>query len=247
MSLCGYSLDNLSLMALTIATGFVVDDAIIMIENIIRRMANGETALDAAIGGVRQMAFTVISITARWSRLDPDPVHARHRRPLFSRIRHHSGGGDRLLRGGVIDADAMLCGHLLGRRKSGSADAAGMGSRMLVPESAPLRPQSRLDAAASDRDHDPYADSDRACVWLYLILPKGFMPTQDTGVMFVRTIARPTFPSRDGGSAARRRRSDPRDPRSPASLLYREGNAARSARQMLVASSPEQRKLRSSK
>ncbi|WP_295854911.1 efflux RND transporter permease subunit, partial [Tardiphaga sp.] len=64
MNLCGYSLDNLSLMALTIATGFVVDDAIIMIENIMRRMDDGETALQASIAGVRQMAFTVISITA---------------------------------------------------------------------------------------------------------------------------------------------------------------------------------------
>jgi multidrug efflux pump subunit AcrB len=64
MYLCSYSLDNLSLMALTIATGFVVDDAIIMIENIMRRMGDGETAIQAAIAGVRQMAFTVVSITA---------------------------------------------------------------------------------------------------------------------------------------------------------------------------------------
>src|SRR6185437_1457323 len=54
---------NLSLMALTIAAGFVVDDAIVMIENIIRRMSEGEPALQAAINGARQMAFTVVAIT----------------------------------------------------------------------------------------------------------------------------------------------------------------------------------------
>jgi multidrug efflux pump len=63
MWFCGFSLDNLSLMALTIGTGFVVDDAIVMIENIVRHMENGEGALDAALRGAREIGFTVISLT----------------------------------------------------------------------------------------------------------------------------------------------------------------------------------------
>ena len=59
----GFSLDNLSLMALTIGTGFVVDDAIVMIENIVRHMENGESAMEAALGGAREIGFTVISLT----------------------------------------------------------------------------------------------------------------------------------------------------------------------------------------
>ena len=59
----GYSLDNLSLMALTISTGFVVDDAIVMIENISRYLEAGETPMQAAIKGAEQIGFTIISLT----------------------------------------------------------------------------------------------------------------------------------------------------------------------------------------
>jgi multidrug efflux pump len=63
MYLWGFSLDNLSLMALTIATGFVVDDAIVMIENIARFVEMGETPLQAAIKGSEQIGFTILSLT----------------------------------------------------------------------------------------------------------------------------------------------------------------------------------------
>src|SRR6202521_1516391 len=63
MWFCGFSLDNLSLMALTIGTGFVVDDAIVMIENIVRHMEDGEAPLEAALSGAREIGFTVISLT----------------------------------------------------------------------------------------------------------------------------------------------------------------------------------------
>jgi multidrug efflux pump len=63
MYLWGYSLDNLSLMALTIATGFVVDDAIVVLENITRYLEKGETPLQAALLGAREIAFTVLSMS----------------------------------------------------------------------------------------------------------------------------------------------------------------------------------------
>ena len=63
MYLCGYTLDNLSLMALTVATGFVVDDAIVVLENITRHMERGKSALQAAIEGSREIGFTVVSIS----------------------------------------------------------------------------------------------------------------------------------------------------------------------------------------
>jgi multidrug efflux pump len=63
MYLLGYSLDNLSLMALTISTGFVVDDAIVMIENISRYLEHGESAMEAALKGSAEIGFTIISLT----------------------------------------------------------------------------------------------------------------------------------------------------------------------------------------
>ena len=64
MWFCGFSLDNLSLMALTIGTGFVVDDAIVMIENIVRHLEKGERPMQAALRGAKEIGFTVISLTA---------------------------------------------------------------------------------------------------------------------------------------------------------------------------------------
>ena len=63
MWFCGFSLDNLSLMALTIGTGFVVDDAIVMIENIVRHMEEGDGPMEAALKGAKEIGFTVISLT----------------------------------------------------------------------------------------------------------------------------------------------------------------------------------------
>ena len=63
MYLLGYSLNNLTLMALTISTGFVVDDAIVMIENIDRYLEEGESPLDAALKGAGQIGFTIVSLT----------------------------------------------------------------------------------------------------------------------------------------------------------------------------------------
>ena len=63
MSLLGYSLDNLSLMALTLCVGFVVDDAIVMLENIVRHMENGEPPMTAALKGSKEIGFTIVSMT----------------------------------------------------------------------------------------------------------------------------------------------------------------------------------------
>ena len=97
MWFCGFSLDNLSLMALTIGTGFVVDDAIVMIENIVRHIEKGESPFDAALRGAREIGFTVISLTHVADRgVHPAAVHDRPGRPHVPRVRadaDHRGGG----------------------------------------------------------------------------------------------------------------------------------------------------------
>jgi hydrophobe/amphiphile efflux-1 (HAE1) family protein len=249
MSLCGYSLDNLSLMALTIATGFVVDDAIIMIENIIRRMADGETALQAAISGVRQMAFTVISITAALVAalipilFMPDIVG-----------RYFREFGVTLVVAIVASAAVsltltpMLCGHLLGRSQPDSADAIHHGQPK-APSWVSAGYARSLDWTLRHRFVTIILTLavTAACVWLYLLLPKGFMPTQDTGVMYVRAIAQSNISF--AAMEDRQRTVDEailRDPAVSGLISYiGEGNGgALSVGQMLVAlKPPEQRKL----
>ena len=60
---CGFSLNNLSLMALTLSVGFVVDDAIVVLENIYRHIENGESPMDAALKGAAEIGFTIVSIS----------------------------------------------------------------------------------------------------------------------------------------------------------------------------------------
>ena len=107
MYLLGYSLNNLSLMALTISTGFVVDDAIVMIENIMRYIEEGESPLEAALKGSEQIGFTIVSLTVSLiAVLIPllfmgDIVGRLFREFAVTLERDHSGFGSRF-----ADADA---------------------------------------------------------------------------------------------------------------------------------------------
>ncbi len=75
----GYSLDNLSLMALTLSVGFVVDDAIVVLENIVRHMEMGKPRMEAALEGAREIGFTVLSMTLSLAAVFiPVDVHGRH-------------------------------------------------------------------------------------------------------------------------------------------------------------------------
>ena len=107
MYLAGFSINNLTLMALTIATGFVVDDAIVMVENIARHIEMGETPFHAALKGAegdRLHAGLADGVADRGA--DPAAVHGRRRRPAVPRVRDHAGRVDPDLAGGVADADA---------------------------------------------------------------------------------------------------------------------------------------------
>jgi multidrug efflux pump len=100
----GYSLNNLTLMALTISTGFVVDDAIVMIENITRYVEQGEKPLAAAFKGAQQIGFTIMSLTV--SLIDSSAVHGRHHRAPVPRVRRHLERHDPDFGIRVLDADA---------------------------------------------------------------------------------------------------------------------------------------------
>ena len=107
MYLLGFSLDNISLMAVTIAIGFVIDNAIIMIENIIRLMSDGETPINAAVKGhPADGVHHHLDHRRADRRAYPSAVHAGYRRPVVSRVRIDAGGGHHRFSAGIADTDA---------------------------------------------------------------------------------------------------------------------------------------------
>lgn len=197
MYLCGYSLDNLSLMALTVSTGFVVDDAIVVLENIARRLELGETPLRAALRGSREVGFTVISISISLV-------------AVFAPLVFMGGIIGRLFREFAVVLTAsvlvsmlvsltttpMMCAQLLKARGENPPRQAPAGSASRALRYAGRRWMAFLQATQQGYGttlsvvlrHPRLTLLALACViacniWLYIIIPKGFFPQQDTGVL----------------------------------------------------------------
>lgn len=184
MYLCGYSLDNLSLMALTVGTGFVVDDAIVVLENVARRIEEGQPPMDAAIDGAREVAPTVVSMSLSLL-------------AVFIPILLMGGLVGRMFREFAVTLSAavvvsllvsltltpMLCAHFLqspADRKPPSrlSRLLDAGFRLLLALYARSLNWSlshmRLILAL-------LALTVGLNVYLYTVVPKGFFPEQDTG------------------------------------------------------------------
>ncbi len=132
MYLAGFSINNLTLMALTIATGFVVDDAIVMIENIARYIEAGETAARRGAQGCRaDRIHHHFADDLADRRADPAVVHGRRRRPAVSRVRDHAGHLDPDFGGRVADADAddVARASCATRRRSNRAGSTARAAR----------------------------------------------------------------------------------------------------------------------
>ncbi len=194
MYLLGFSLNNLSLMALTISTGFVVDDAIVMIENVARYVEAGEDPLEAALKGAKQIGFTILSLTVSLIAvliplLFMGDVVGRLFREFAITL------GITILISAVVSLTLtpMMCARLLRH----------------VPESEQNR-FFRASQRALDRTIEGYASTlrwvlahQRATLavaiavlavtgLLYVVIPKGFFPVQDTGVILGISDAPPT-------------------------------------------------------
>jgi hydrophobe/amphiphile efflux-1 (HAE1) family protein len=188
----GYSIDNLSLMGLTIAVGFVVDDAIVMIENIVRYIEEGEKPFDAAIKGAGQIGFTIVSIT--FSLI-----------AVFIPLLFMGGLVGRLFREFAVvvtisvvmsafvslTLTPVMCAQFL-KRETGHQ--RGWLNQMAEDAfDASLRYYDRgLQWVL--RHQFPTLMSTIVLVvvtvWLYVIIPKGFFPEQDTGFIFGQAEAR---------------------------------------------------------
>ncbi|MBW8781822.1 MAG: multidrug efflux RND transporter permease subunit [Verrucomicrobia bacterium] len=191
MQLLGFSLDNLSLMALTIATGFVVDDAIVMIENIVRYIEKGEKPLDAALKGSRQIGFTVISLTVSLI-------------AVFIPLLFMTGIVGRLFREFAITLSvAIIVSAVVSLTLTPM-----MCARLLKPETG--SPQGRFHQITERFFEGMLAWYDRGLRWvlnhqpltlaialatlagtlmLYVVVPKGLLPQQDTGTIIGVTDA----------------------------------------------------------
>jgi multidrug efflux pump len=165
MWLVGFSLDNLSLMALTIGTGFVVDDAIVMIENIVRNQERGKEPLQAALDGAREIGFTVISLTLA---------------VLVSALVS-------------LTLTPMMCARLL-REGEENREIPRFLRMAEAPFAAMARwYESTLDWALARQRLMLWvtAGTTALTVLLYVVIPKGFLPLQDTSLITVTLDAAP--------------------------------------------------------
>ncbi|PWB61477.1 MAG: acriflavine resistance protein B [Deltaproteobacteria bacterium] len=191
MYVLGYSLDNLSLMALTLSVGFVVDDAIVMLENIVRHMERGEGVLEAARNGSKEIGFTILSMTLSLAAVF---LPVMFMGGVVGRLLHEFAVTitSAILVSGVVSLSLtpMLCSRFL---RPPSAERHG---RLYA------RSEKVFDAMVGAYDwslsrvlrHRPAtillsAVLLAATVYLFIVMPKGFLPNEDTGAIFGFTEA----------------------------------------------------------
>ena len=191
MAYFGYSLDNLSLMALTLSVGFVVDDAIVMLENIVRHVEAGETAFEAALNGSKEIGFTILSMTVSLA-------------AVFIPVLFMGGIVGRLLHefavtivlaivfSGIVSVTLtpMLCSRIL-RDERGKRHNAFYRWSETTFETV----QNFYDRTLSwSLNHRPiilavFVGSLVATVALFYFMPQEFLPSEDTGMIVGNTEA----------------------------------------------------------
>jgi multidrug efflux pump len=183
MYLANFSLNNLSLMALTIATGFVVDDAIVMIENISRYIELGETPLEAALKGAGQIGFTIISLTVS---LIAVLIPLLFMQDVVGRLFREFAVtlAVTILISAVVSLTLvpMMCAKLLKHRPPGehAATESGRWFTALVDWYA-----GKLTWVLDHQRLTLYVATATVALTaiLYVLIPKGFFPEQDTGLI----------------------------------------------------------------
>ncbi|MET1077717.1 MAG: MdtB/MuxB family multidrug efflux RND transporter permease subunit [Pseudomonas sp.] len=185
MYLAGFSINNLTLMALTIATGFVVDDAIVMLENIARHLEEGETPLNAALKGARQIGFTLVSLTfSLIAVLIPLLFMSDVVGRLFREFAITLAVAILISLVVSLSLTPMMCARLLKQEKDEEQGrfyraSGAVIDHLIARYAVGLRWVLR---------HQPLTllvalGTLALTVVLYLAVPKGFFPVQDTGVI----------------------------------------------------------------
>ncbi len=195
MWLAGFSLDNLSLMALTISAGFVVDDVIVMVENIHRHIEKGQSPYEAALAGSSEIGFTVISLTLSLI-------------AVFIPLLFMGGLVGRMFRefaltltiAVVVSAmvsltlTPMMCSRLLKPRRDEvtTRNTRFQAAEELIERGVEMYRRSLEWVVARERLTLAVTGITVAVtIWLYIIVPKGFLPLQDTGLLTAVLEAHP--------------------------------------------------------
>jgi hydrophobic/amphiphilic exporter-1 (mainly G- bacteria), HAE1 family len=187
----GYSLDNLSLMALTLSVGFVVDDAIVMLENIVRHMEMGEAPFQAALRGAREIGFTIVSMTLSLAAVF---IPVLFMGGLIGRLFHEFAVtiGSAILVSGFVSLTLtpMLSSRFLrppGEERHGRVyrftEGIFQSSLSLYETSLKWALRWPLTIMAGS------LVILGGTVWLFLLIPKGLFPTEDTSMVFSFTEA----------------------------------------------------------
>src|SRR5207253_3510704 len=185
MYLLGYSLNNLTLMALTISTGFVVDDAIVMIENISRYIEEGEKPLAAALKGAEQIGFTILSLTVSLiAVLIPLLFMGDVVGRLFREFAITLSVTILVSAAVSLTLTPMMCARLLRHKKPEEQGRFYRASERAFEKVIEFYGRTLTWVL----DHQPAtlvvaALTLLATVLLYVVIPKGFFPVQDTGVV----------------------------------------------------------------
>jgi HAE1 family hydrophobic/amphiphilic exporter-1 len=184
MALLGYTLDNLSLMALTLSVAFVVDDAIVMLENIFRHMEMGKSRMEAAFAGAKEIGFTIFSMTISLADVF---IPVLFMGGIMGRLFHEFA---------VVIIVAILISGIVALSLTPM-----MGSRILKPQSEDPHTFYRVTEKGFQAVRDAYGWTLRgvlrhrfitllvaigtlaATIYLYGFVPKGFVPSQDQGVL----------------------------------------------------------------
>ncbi len=194
MYMLGYSLNNLSLMALTISTGFVVDDAIVMIENVVRYIEEGESPLQAALKGSEQIGFTIVSLTVSLiAVLIPLLFMGDIVGRLFREFAITLAVTILVSAFVSLTLTPMMCALLLRHKPASQQGRLFRHSEefyewVIGRYATSLRFVLRHQPATLLLTFGTLA----ATLFLYIIVPKGFFPVQDTGVILGISEARQT-------------------------------------------------------
>jgi hydrophobic/amphiphilic exporter-1 (mainly G- bacteria), HAE1 family len=190
MYVCGYSIDIISLMALTLCVGFVVDDAVVMLENIVRHMEAGESRLEAALKGAREIGFTILSMTVSLAAVF---IPVLFMGGVVGRLLNEFAVviGVAVLVSGVVSLTLtpMLCSRFLRPPHQSGSRLYRTSERffdgMLAVYDASLRWVLRHRRTTMVT----LALTLLLTAYLATVLPKGFIPTEDNGTIFAFTEA----------------------------------------------------------
>jgi hydrophobic/amphiphilic exporter-1 (mainly G- bacteria), HAE1 family len=190
MYVLGYTIDNLSLMALTLAVGFIVDDAIVMLENIVRHMEEGKGRMEAALEGAREIGFTIVSMTASLAAVFLPVLFMGG---IVGRLLHEFAVviGAAVIVSGVVSLTLtpMACSRFLRPPRESHGRLYAASERVFTGMLKGYERSLHLVLRHPRFTFMVFLATIGMTAYLFVIVPKGFIPNEDTGQVFAFTEA----------------------------------------------------------